>query len=350
MMFTQKRNLHDLIERQKTLDEGKQDYRCKTTSLKIQISGKLGIELPKIEKIVYPSDHALRQLAGAHGFSAKQWQDIDHKECPTSVRVAYADLIEKSLSHRWGLKSTDSERLIRTQGNRMRAFMSGGYGVFNNSRALELMQKAFDVLDQNGAEVKVYDSWQTEDELCVRVIAPGHKRMEPSPDGGEPSAVYPGVYVGNSEIGTKRIYVKPLVLRLICSNGMMGIREDGAGMQRVHRGSMMILENDFNMALADALNLADSQVERFLGLTQQTVANPLAELAKIWKKNEKRTEFTNENFKLAEASLTRYIAQFGETKYSVVNALTEVAQTYKDANERLLVEEIAGEYALGGVS
>ena len=354
-MFNRKRTLAELIERQQQLDEGKVDVKVKSNDMAVYTatgSRILSLNIPAEEDRweTFPTDHALRQLGQLHTFDWKHWRRMELEECPDMVRDTFADHMGQVFKTRFGLKSTDPFKLIRTQvrGNErvIRAVLGADYGIFQNARALELMQKAFDVLDGENVSVQVYDSFQTEDELCVRVIAPEHAKNEPG-EGGSP--VFPGVYVGNSEIGTKRVYVRPLVLRQICSNGMMGVREEGTGLARVHRGSMLILENDFNMALADALNLAASQVEQFIGLTQITVVNPLKELGRIWSKNKTRAEFTNERFTTAEAFLNRYIEQFGETRYAIVNALTEVAQTIDDVNGRLAVEELAGEYALSGV-
>jgi hypothetical protein len=362
-MFQRNRTLNDLIEQQRELDEGKVDVRCKTSDLSVFSLGKgetdahtLALVVPHEgeEHAKLPTDHALRQLASLHTFESKHWRRMEMEECPRVVRESYAEHISDILTTRFGLKSTDPEKLVRLHHGRVRAVMSSDYAVFQCMTALELAQKAFDVLDNAGTEVKVYDAHQTADELCVRLIAPQHGREEG--DGGSP--VFPGVYIGNSEIGTKRLYVQPLVLRQICSNGMMGVREEGVGMQRVHRGSMLILENDFNLALANALNLADQQVEQFMNLTEVTVQEPLKELARLWAKNKTRAEFTNEKFTTAEDFLKRYTQQFGDTKYSVVNTLTELAQTFDEVNAqtfdevnaRLTVEQIAGEYAFAGVT
>ncbi len=354
MLFESKRTISDLIEKQAKLDEGKRDLKtqCGSMIVSTRSTGILDLDVCEIGNsgmgahyissgerfLVTP--HALRQLAQTHSFDARTWERMNGENCPEDVRESYAQHMTTVFGTGFGRKSEHNDRLLRTQKGAIRAVLSEGYGVFNSSRALDLCQKAFDHLDKKGAEVKVWDAFQTADEMCIRVYAPQHGKD----DGTSP--VYPGVYIGNSEIGTKRLYVKPMVLRQVCSNGMMGMREDGAGMARTHRGSMMILENDFNRALADALNLADEQTEKFLELTQESVTNPLDELATIWRKKASRSEFSKEKLVVAEAFAKEYQRDFGDTKYTVVNALTRLSQTFEDVNDRLAVEQIAGEYAL----
>jgi hypothetical protein len=174
------------------------------------------------------------------------------------------------------LQENVTRRMVRTmeyaagEGVRARAFLSDRFRRLDN---FDLAEAVFPVLGELKGLV-VESTEVTEERMYLKAIWPG---ME-FDLGGQAldrqqrkvnDIVQAGIVVSNSEVGSGALRVEPLLLRLVCINGM--IAQD-SGVRRNHVGRQTLGEMDFGEALEmfteETLSLDDAA---FYGKVQDTV-------------------------------------------------------------------------------
>lgn len=126
-------------------------------------------------------------------------------------------------------KRKPAPRLVRTLDGQARAFLSNRYRCIDNYQIASL---AIEVLMQSRASIMSCDV--TESKLYIKALFP---KTEAEVKKGDP--VQAGVMITNSEIGMGRMAVQPLVMRLVCLNGM--IMQDSS-IKRTHLGARMEMD------------------------------------------------------------------------------------------------------------
>ena len=141
-----------------------------------------------------------------------------------------ADLVRGLFAHHlWNADRFDQEKpyLIRTNNDdgTIRAVLSERYSVVNNVWFLEQIQKHL-----GGREVQA-TRWRGDaDTLYGELIFPDEVQKLNDSD------YFPGLTIGNSEIGIRRVSLESFVYRLICTNGMIG-RDTIANKRWKHLGA-----------------------------------------------------------------------------------------------------------------
>lgn len=218
---------------------------------------------------------------------------------------------------------------VRTYDDTVRAFLSERYAPVANSVLLQRMQDALRLL--NAPSVSVFRSFNTPDELNVRVVVKGLDVFPP----GEPAPYGLGFYASNSEIGRGSIRIYPLIQRTGCHNSIIMTQDADATLEAIHRGALDVLYDRVALAIGNAIKLSAEQLQRFLLTRNITVPNIWDQIAKIAAEENWATEFTSAVYKGLEG---------GETLYHFINGLTYAAhEAYPDnAEEQARWEMRAG--------
>lgn len=154
------------------------------------------------------------------------------------------------------LNHEPSRRMLRTLDGRARAFLSNRYRRIDN---LEILQAVLPVLSEI-PDVRFESCNVTDQHMFIKAINP---RLQTEVAVGD--VVQAGIMISNSEIGLGAVYVQPLILRLVCMNGMM-VNE--ARMRRNHVGRANDSEENYMLYTDKTLKADDYS---FLLKVQDTV-------------------------------------------------------------------------------
>lgn len=137
------------------------------------------------------------------------------------MRGNSADLLATNV--RYWLERSSDRRMIRTLDGNVRALLSDKYRRLDN---YDLAQSVLPML--NDAQASIESCEITDKKLYIKAIT--HKVQAEVKVGDVVSA---GIIVSNSEVGHGSLSVKPLIYRLVCSNGAIA---DKYAMKKYHVG------------------------------------------------------------------------------------------------------------------
>lgn len=169
------------------------------------------------------NDNGHSQLAEFAGIPSKYYQ---------KMLGSSADLLIKNVNH-W-MQGSTKNRMVRTLDGNVRALLSDSYRRLDN---FDLANEVLPMLAEVNAEIKSCEI--TENRLYIKAIT---EQVQTEVKPGD--IVSAGVIVSNSETGNGSLSIKPLVYRLVCSNG--AIVDDFAHKQ-YHVGRIQKIE-EFNFS------------------------------------------------------------------------------------------------------
>lgn len=239
------------------------------------------------------------------------------------------DLLAKNVN-RWISEEPDARRMLRTLDGTARAFLSDRYRRIDN---FEVAQTVLPIIgNMDGANVESCEL--TESRMYIKVVNP---RITAEVTKGD--IVQAGIVISNSEVGQGSVAVKPLIFRLVCTNGM--IAEDGA-IRKYHVGRSNDADDNFNiyrdetieaddkafmMKIEDAVTAAVDQarfakiVERLRESTEAKIVP--ASVPKVVELTAKEYSITQNE---SEGILGHLIAGGDLSLYGLANAVTRHAQ------------------------
>ncbi|MBF0239186.1 MAG: hypothetical protein HQM12_15915 [SAR324 cluster bacterium] len=150
-------------------------------------------------------------------------------------------LLAHNINH-W-LQQTEAKRTVRTLGNNLRTYLSDRYKILDH---LPLMQAISPSIMQNG--LQIVSANISEEKLYLKAISP---RLNGEVRRGMRCT---GVVISNSEIGAGSLAVKPLIFRLVCTNGMVM----DTATKRYHVGKRNEFE-DFEEYISDEARIAEEK-------------------------------------------------------------------------------------------
>ena len=128
-----------------------------------------------------------------------------------------------------------TKRMLRTMDGTARALLSDRYRRIDNYEIASAVLPIIGALD--GARVESCEL--TDERMYIKVVDPKTTAEVKVGD-----VVQAGVIVTNSEVGSGSVNVKPLIFRLVCSNGM--VAQDGA-IRKYHVGRTNEANEDFSI-------------------------------------------------------------------------------------------------------
>lgn len=259
--------------------------------------------------------------------------------------------------------------MIRTIDGVARANLSDRYRFLDSH---DLFFAAFDQAKKSGAQIT--RTSLTDDRFEMRLIRPGWEReidfrrqggLANTGGRGGSSVMIPGAYVSNSDTGQGGLNVKPFVLDLVCTNGMVG----EAAFRQIHLGGVQestyitaetrgLKDNATWAEVRDLITAVFDQdrfnalIDALAGTLELTLAEPIEAVDAVVKDSgltdDDRQAILNE---LISPSHDR---DPGRTVFGLMSAITERAKHYADADperatdlETIGVKVARGHKALG---
>ncbi len=234
-------------------------------------------------------------------------------------------------------------RFIRTLNGSVRAILSDRYLVLDNLMAIKSAATKASELGATMADCEISDT-----RMYVKMIDP-HETWEIKQNDHHVR----GVIFSNSEVGAGSFRAEAFVMRLVCSNGMIGMDK----LAKVHLGSKMapgmyisdrtreleaetiaskcqdIVESVFDREKFDAW------MEHYRATTDVQLKSPMDAT-----KNVIRNFKLNEN--LEKDLMNALIREGDSTQYGLINALTAHAQQIKRPEIKIEIEKVAGQISV----
>ncbi len=331
----------------------KQDFIAPTDQLKVTIKAPALYDAIHAESEAQTSPSINLDVEGQGSFPI---QDTAHDQLATFGKIPrqyyrrmqseQPRLLVENVNT-W-LKATPARRMIRTLDGKHRAFLSDRYRVLDH---LDVMKTMMPVLSEVGlTNTDVVSCEVTERRLYFKALFP--KVQEEVTKG---DVVQAGVMVSNSEIGLGSVNVQPLIMRLICVNGM--IRND-FGMKKYHVGRLAgegkdayrFFKDDtlraddqaFMKKLRDVIAAAASEtqfkllVDELRESTERKVDDPLGAIQEVTKANS-----------LNDSDSTGILKHFIEggdlSQYGIAQAITRHSQDVDDYDSATDLERLGGQ-------
>jgi len=286
---------------------------------------------PIIQHSMALTDWGHRQLAEKTGIPIRYYDRMREDAPPELVAANVNTWIDNR-----------EKRFIRTLDGNVRAILSDKYLVLDHLSAIDAAASKAKELGAVMAEAHL-----DETRLYVKMIVP-HETWQIK----QGDHHVRGIMFSNSEVGAGSFRAEPFVMRLICSNGLIGMDK----LSRVHLGSKM-----------DAGMYVSSETEN---LEKETIASKLQDLVEgifdrekfdNWMESYRQTTEVNlrspvdatknviNTFKLGEkhesALLNSLVAEGDSTQYGLINALTSYAKKQAPLVQ-IEIEKVAGEISV----
>lgn len=299
----------------------KENYKVPSKDVKMNKDGTLSFN--SMEGSYTLTDHSFQQLVEKvrtlAGLSASSMPVKYFKACPSHSR-AYQ--INDWINH----YKDDKEWLFRAEPNgRIKAVLSDNYSIMDNQELLNT------IYETQGGDIKFTDVWMNTDSLHLRYTD------EQTRKGFDKTATLAGYHISNGEIGNSSVNVGFLVYQLICSNGLMGIKEDPIFRKR-HVGDMDI-SYDFAAALED-FNITEAEeiVEGFVATNDVEIEDNPEHVFRAIQQN--YPQITNNVVDLAKENVENYEGRL--TKFSLISSITESIRDLYSTDDRYKMEKVAG--------
>ena len=228
----------------------------------------------------------------------------------------------------------DEKWLLRARYGTLRAVLSESYSPLDNGVLCDTLAPLLDArhrvnwfsLEDEGFHLHVLDPDR------VRDVLPGDD-------------YFCGVYIGNSETGTRSVQCEAYLLRLICQNGLVAVQ---AGQSLMRRRHIHIEQMRFQNALAEAVGRALDAADGFIETLRRTTNEPVHDIELALERLGERWGLSETTQSVARSAIAREAPRVQETAYGLVQGLTEAAQLLPDTARHDL-EVLAGQLAQHGV-
>jgi len=309
------------------------------------VVGKGKVEGQELKLVIPEIEEGIEVLAG---YPLTEWahsQLADKMGIPAKY---YSRMME---AQRFGLLAKNvnawipekERRLIRILDGEVRAILSDRYRPMDN---YALLYAALDEFKQHGVDIHRCDLSETN--MYVKVIQP-HEIREIK----ENDKVVPGLVLSNSEVGSGGLKVEPFMLRLVCSNGLIGERV----IKKVHLGERRDAGDIWS---DDTLQKKDevlwSEVKDVIKATfDPTIFNEWVEKLKRGTEVEVESPTTAVDSVAAQYNITEekkkdlldyFTTQEAPTQWGIANAITRMAQTEEKAVNQVELERAGNEIAI----
>lgn len=311
-------SLQDLAKELERRAQNKNDYVIDTRKVKMEDDSRLSFE-NGVRHNLAANEVAHRQIASRLEIPAKYY-DRMRAEAPA--------MLATNVNH-W-LHNEPGVRMIRTLDGNVRAFLSDRYNRIENEEIAKAALPA--LLEQDG--VQIMSSSITETRMYIKAV---FTKVQGEVKKGD--VVQAGVMISNSEVGLGAVSIKPLVYRLVCTNGM--VIEDSKFTAR-HVGGRVLESEDVREMLTDETLKADDkaillkvrdvvrasfdetrfarQLSLMQGATEDKITGNPVEAIKLLAKKNNLSEFEH-------GSILRNLIEGADTsRWGVLNAITATAK------------------------
>ena len=245
-----------------------------------------------------------------------------------------------------------SNFLLRTHEDKLRAFLSDRFRLIDNYDVAMLFLETRKKLEKEGIDISISNIKLSETNMYIKCTSPQLK-SEIIPEINNPQKndiVNGGIIISNSDIGKGRFSIKNYIEVLRCTNGMIGKHE----FSRVHIGKKLdegqinwsehthnLQSETFWSQAKDMITSAFTKeifqnwIKEINGEAQTIINKPIQAIDNIIKE-----------FNINESDRDDLLAEFsqrGKTKWSLSNAVTQLAQKKENYDDQIELEKIGTE-------
>ncbi|HWQ10801.1 MAG TPA: DUF932 domain-containing protein [Holophaga sp.] len=289
------------------------------------------------------TSHAHGQMADYLGIP-RRFYDRMREKTPDLISINVNRLLQVQAQEADG----PERRMLRTTRGDVRAILSDRYRRMDN---LDVAERILPMLHDRGFEIESISL--TDTRFYLQAISP---KLEGEIRVGD--TVQLGWALSNSEIGMGRLWLQPLVKRLICTNGMiisefaqkkahLGVRfgegSDEAFLIDVSDDARRAADDALWLGLRDhvsALTSADG-LQRVLGTLRERAED------KVKGDPDAVIEVLADKFSLVEherkSVLYSYLGEGDCTRWGLANAITQVANNHEDYDRAIELEKRGGD-------
>ena len=264
-----------------------------------------------------------------------QYCDIPKKYY--DILLKHPELLQRNVQH-W-LELNSDKRIIRTLDGQNRAVLSDKYRRLDN---FDLAQNVLPMINEVNATIESCEI--TDKKIYIKAIT--HKIQAEVKKGDVVSA---GIIISNSETGNGSLSIKPLIYRLVCSNGAIA---DDYAMRKYHAGrveemSQIEFSNETINAEDKAFWLKVRDLVKFSlsEVTFEKIVNSMRESTERKIENpDKAIELATKKYSFNEAEnsdILKHLIQGGDlTSWGLGNAVTRMAQDVNSYDRSTELEAI----------
>ncbi|HMN10968.1 MAG TPA: hypothetical protein PKD55_01435 [Bellilinea sp.] len=253
--------LEELIETSRRYDMNKHDHTVRARDLEFQSDGT--IQVPNsFFGAVQPLEStrwAFGQLASKLGPTV--YGKGSTKTLPTDYLMAVdPDLMATNMNRH--LSQSEQTYMVRAYGNQARAIVDSKFPTISNTEILEIVDKILEEERINFPDINIIRPYVSADDLNFKIIVRNVSTQ--TGDYGH------GVYVGNGEIGNRRLRVWEAIQRHSCTNSIVR-GTDGVSIDQVHRGSASHLRILLKSTLVQALRASGELLDQMLKADEEEI-------------------------------------------------------------------------------
>jgi len=320
----------------------KQDFVVDTRDMVMTSDGlnlDVGVSDPKSMHEHNLTDIAHQQVAQRTGIP-KRYYDTMREQTP--------DLLADNVN-RW-FSEKPARRMVRTLAGDARAFLSDRYRRVDNE---QIAQAVLPALLDSSSGFEVMSSEVTESKMYIQARLP---KIEGEVKQGDP--VQAGLIITNSEIGLGALDIRPMIYRLICTNGMVsGYTISEGRMRKTHLGAQVQAGND-NIVFQDDTQAANDQALMLqIRDAIQQLSDPAQFMALMDKMRQstegqqierpvQAVEALSKAFILPQSESDNILEQLikGQdySRWGMLNAVTVLANDYHSYDRAVELETIGG--------
>lgn len=288
-----------------------------------------------------PTEHCVKQMA--------TWMGVSHAVLKQYLNPVY----NQNGTVRYNRDRTDRELLLalfkngirdgRIDPNKvfkfrtytdgtLRAMLSDRYAIIDNVWYLEHLKNVFG----GYTEEPVFEHFRGDADTIG-----GNLRVPAISQTGNDSDYGGMLFIGNCEIGKRRISIAPAVWRQICTNGMMGWAP-GQAWSKVHRGDIDLvgLAQSITAQIEKTIPLLADGISALMATQQLALtAKPSEVIAQVALDHKLTTGMNGQSVQVM-SEYRDHERQF-RNLFGIVNAVTRAAQL-QDSDEQFRLEEIGG--------
>ena len=221
--------------------------------------------------------------------------------------------------------------LLRTRGDVIRGFLSEKYTTLDNKDVIESLDEVLNGFDNTELVHSYIDDKRTN----IRMTFPALTADFGKASNGASDILKVGIDIDNSEVGASSLRVVPMVLRLVCTNGMRSWQRDGEAFSQRH----IHLTSDelfgrMSDAISHAVQAGDGVIKSLNESRRMKVRSPFDAIKKLAEEATYSGDFMD---KVQQS----YSIEPDPSLYGVVNAFTRASQSLNN-ERRVEVEQFAG--------
>ncbi len=315
----------DIEEKIKRDDEGKYDTRLRAPGISVR-DGEVVFPRGAGEdkwKYLELTDHSANQLCSRLGIPGSYYSKIKDSNVLLSDSLMNHGL--RQLANESARTSKSDEFLFRMKGRTCRAVLSDKYTPVNNVDIADIISNLVSKVDHNIRSVAI-----TDNTFWMKVTYDEFTYKDPSMPS---NFLKSGFIIGNSEVGSRNISIKPFLFRESCTNDAVLVA--GRSLNKKHINiNAVSLKVDVMQSVAYAIRVGKDMAGKAIGTWEHRVKQPKKTIRNICSSK-----------KYSKQHSIGVIKSFRTEPYpnvwGVINAFTRSAQNL-GGDQRIIAEEFAG--------